>query len=200
VRDPLRPFENQLLLFTGRLASVRSHGDQRDHLIRALKCWQWDGNAAIDLERPCDLRIDHAWVRVSADHSPSMELLRPCTGVARVSWYRRSDGSVDLGLCSRPLLCLDELLLDLREAARVSAPRPELIKALDRVLPRLALPDHYAFSAAVTTDQAITALKGFHSRLLRSQEKEEQIAATSHRGHKPTSARRFADLLKQHTA
>ncbi len=68
----------------------------------------WDGEAAI---RDCPVAavVDHAWIG-GIPATWKRERLLSYEGIARVGWYRRADGTVDLGLEKVPSLDLDQVV------------------------------------------------------------------------------------------
>ena len=109
-RESLRPLEGQLVYFQGFMESWRKGAGTVDACLRNLKVRPWDGECPIDDCRQV-IRLDHAWLRVTSENW----IFQPkrwssYEAVGRVGWYRRRDGSVDLGLSTVPSLCLDSAL------------------------------------------------------------------------------------------
>jgi len=110
MRDQLRAFEGQIVIVTGRITERKI---------------QTDGSAAICLNaveiRPhrtdvplrdlTPVRVDHLWIRdLEAGALDWRGLLRAMSGAARVTYYRRRDGSVDLGIESVGGVCLENVI------------------------------------------------------------------------------------------
>ena len=95
MRDALRPFEGQLVAFSGRLTDF---GHRKD-LACMSNCTvaPWDRNASINeaLSQPQAIKVDHFWH--TARYQPDARYGRICS-IGRVGWYTRADGSVDLGV------------------------------------------------------------------------------------------------------
>ena len=102
-RDSLRPLEGQLVWFCGRLDTWRPMADgQLTACLVAVTIRPWDGEAAVK-DCPVAVVLDHTWIGNIPTTQPRERLLS-YEGMARVGWYRRSDGSVDLGLQKVPAL------------------------------------------------------------------------------------------------
>lgn len=195
-RDSLRPFENQLMVFTGRLVDVsRPRDGIRCHLLTTVRCWAWDGDSPVSFKRRPDAAVDHTWLRIAVEEQPSTELLERVEGVATVGWYARADGSADLGLRSRHALNLDDVLARIYEA-RGTAPRPWLIDQLGRLIRTATAPGHYGYSQVSKTSEVLQALTAYRARLQRSQASEDRIKATAPPRRRPSGARSFRDLPK----
>jgi len=113
MRNQLRQLEGQLVLITARKVSQRRSEDGRHFvLIKAAKVWRWDGLSPIDVveANPPAAQVDHLWLQTSG-RSPA-ELLERLTYGARIGWYRRSDGSVDLGATVLPMLAIEQTLIE----------------------------------------------------------------------------------------
>lgn len=102
-RDNLRGLENQLVWFSGRLTTWKTMASgQLTACLSHVTIRPWDGEAAI---RDCPVAtvVDHVWIGNIPDSWPRERLLS-YEAIGRVSWYRRSDGTVDLGLEKVPAL------------------------------------------------------------------------------------------------
>ena len=109
-RESLRPLEGQLVYFQGFMESWRKGDGTVDACLRNLKVRPWDGERPIDDCRQL-VRLDHAWLRVTTDNwIPQPKRLSAYEAMGRVGWYRRRDGSVDLGLRTVTSLCLEHFL------------------------------------------------------------------------------------------
>lgn len=195
-RDALRPLENCLVVFNGRLADVTpARNDARDYLLTSVRCWAWDGDSPVPLAARPDATAGHTWLRIAVEDRPDTELLHRVERVATVGWYARSNGSVDLGLRSHRSLNLDEVLLYIRDL-RGQASRTEVIKRLDLLIESFASRGQYAFSQHMNASEVKRDLAAYRDRLLRSQVAEERIRATAKPGRRPTGARSFRDLLQ----
>jgi hypothetical protein len=196
-RDSLRELEGGLVFYTARLRDCTVRGDIRDYLIARVRCWRWDGESRLNFRRPPDALLDHVWLRFSREQWPTVELLSEVEGVASVGWYARADGTADLGLRTHPAANLDEVGRAIDELFKRRSPRREMLKLLEAFLASCK-PDRYGYSDWLSTAEAMKRLTSLRGRLARSEEKETAIRSTSAaRGHKPRSAGRFADLLKQ---
>lgn len=197
-RDSFRSLEGELVVFNGRLANASSKQADggRHFLLTAVRAWRWDGNSPVPLDQQPDATADHCWVSITdGDRSP-VEMLKRAEGVARVRWYARANGTADLGLELKRCLNLDDLLETFHRGRRLMG-RPDQIAMLTKLLASCSKPDNYSFSQWLQTSELIEALTRYRDRLARSDAREQQIRLTQPRGRKPTSASRFADLLRQ---
>jgi hypothetical protein len=111
-RDALRPLEGRLVWFCGRLDTWRPMADgQLTACMVNVSVRPWDGEAPI---RDCPVAavVDHTWIGNIPTSQPRERLLS-YEGIGRVSWYRRADGTVDLGLQKVPALDLASAVLKL---------------------------------------------------------------------------------------
>ena len=108
-RPQLAALENELVYFTARVSEWRRAEDFDDLLLTGVKLWRWDGEAPIKAyTAPPTTTADHLWLRCTRG-SAHVERLSMTCGIGRIAYYRRSDGSFDLGLESQPSTCLEEL-------------------------------------------------------------------------------------------
>jgi hypothetical protein len=116
MRDQLRALENQLVLVTGRLVDKRRtpDGEHINVLVKPAVLHPWDGVSAVDIDSPTagnGIPVDHLWFRMEPDQAKSVEMLQTCILCGKVGYYTRgSNGSVDLGVRSEPLVDLDRLM------------------------------------------------------------------------------------------
>jgi hypothetical protein len=99
-RPELLPLEGQWVRWLGMVDcwAKRPSGDT-DICIRAVKLWPWDFSQPLDTTN-IPLRTDHLWLRCPAEFVATLnvERLRPANGIGTVGWYRRADGTTDLGV------------------------------------------------------------------------------------------------------
>ena len=119
MRDALRPFEGQLVAWRGHLKEF----GHRPGLICFTNCVvaPWDRNAALNkaIKSPEAIEVDHLWVDVIPDGA---ERYSRCCAIARVGWYTRADGSVDLGLSTQmPNVSFDHFRDDLNALTPANA-------------------------------------------------------------------------------
>jgi hypothetical protein len=104
-RDALRPLEGQLVWFSGRLSTWKTQANGRlSACLTTVNIRPWDGEAAIS-DCPVTTTVDHVWICDIPDSWPR-ERLRRYVAIGRVGWYRRADGTVDLGVSQVPSLDL----------------------------------------------------------------------------------------------
>ena len=135
-RDSLRELEGGLVHFEGRVLDIHTNEPgARDFLLGNVTLRRWDGNSRVRKEGPVAAVVDHAWFRRPV--GDTLELLMPVHGVARVSWYRRSDGTVDLGLQDIGGICVDDINAELNSIYNLRSVSDQLLKRLDEVIPML---------------------------------------------------------------
>ena len=110
-RSELLPLEGQWVRWRGVVDcwAPRPNGDT-DLCIRAVRLWPWVFTEPLDTLRP-SLRTDHLWLRCPAAFVATLQVerLQPANGIGTVGWYRRSDGTTDLGVRARVLTNAGEL-------------------------------------------------------------------------------------------
>jgi len=110
-RSELLPLEGQWVRWRGLVDcwAARPSGDM-DLCIKAVRIWPWAFTEPLDTLRP-SLRTDHLWLRCPAAFVATLDLdrLQPANGIGTVGWYRRSDGTTDLGVRARVLTNAGEL-------------------------------------------------------------------------------------------
>ena len=116
--------------------------------------------------------------------------------VGRINWYRRTDGTVDLGLTAEPFVDLDQEL----DEVFLRYQRNDLTDAITRlsdVVELLTTTDTLAVSEHVNRPAAIKRLQLDLEKLRRDQAARERITKTSAKTHRgrPKGPKRFADLL-----
>jgi hypothetical protein len=109
MRDQLRPLESQLVVIKGRITEKQKQADGTIAICLA----------AVEvrphrIDRPLrdvpPVRCDHLWIRgLDADDVDFRGMLRSMSGVGRVSYYRRGNGTVDLGIKAVAGICLDSI-------------------------------------------------------------------------------------------
>jgi hypothetical protein len=107
-RDQLRPLEGALVHVEGWVETSRNLADGSVAVcLRQVKLRRWDGEAPIGTS-PITAAVDHLWLH---GLPPSQRRERLWVGecIGRVGWYRRGDGSVDLGVEQVPADCVDRL-------------------------------------------------------------------------------------------
>jgi hypothetical protein len=115
-RDSLRHLEGQVVHFSGRLSTWREqHDGDLAACLSHVQVRPWDGDAAIS-SCPVTAVVDHVWIHGIPTSQPRERLLS-YEAIGRVAWYRRADGSVDLGIEKLPAICVDDFLVSLRGAA-----------------------------------------------------------------------------------
>jgi hypothetical protein len=107
MRTELKTLEGSLVYLKGRATEARRDGTHLHLMLLRPSLHQWDGFSAVGQETP--VKTDHLWVRLEADQWGS-EMLQTVCGVGRVGYYRRADGTVDLGVKLVPCLDMDLLV------------------------------------------------------------------------------------------
>jgi hypothetical protein len=99
-RTELLPLEGHWVRWNGLVDTWqhRSNGDV-DLCIRAVKLWPWTFSEPLDSHKPPQ-RTEHLWLRCPAEFAATLQIerLQPANGIGRVGWYRRADGTTDLGV------------------------------------------------------------------------------------------------------
>ena len=133
MRDQLRPLEGQLVVFKGRATEKQRQADGLLGIcLAAVEVRPHRTDTAMRLVEP--IKLDHAWIRGLADDDVDFRgLLRSMAGVARVTYYRRSDGSVDLGLRAVPGVCLDNIWRRMKTEPRKEDRTALLASAVDQI-------------------------------------------------------------------
>ena len=115
MRTQLSSLEGQLVSVTGRLKEWRTHrSDEFDDVcIVTANVIPWDGMSAVDIETP-GTKVNHLWVRIPKKLIEA-ELLSKVQMIGKVAWYRRADGTVDLGVTAERAVSMDYLAKDIAE-------------------------------------------------------------------------------------
>ena len=133
MRDQLRPLEGQLVVFKGRATEKQRQADGLLGIcLAAVEVRPHRTDTAMRMVEP--IKLDHAWIRGLADDDVDFRgLLRSMAGVARVTYYRRSDGSVDLGLRAVEGVCLDNIWKRIKAEPRKEDRAALMACAVDRI-------------------------------------------------------------------
>ena len=133
MRDQLRPLEGQLVVFKGRATEKQRQADGLLGIcLAAVEVRPHRTDTAMRMVEP--IKLDHAWIRGLADDDVDFRgLLRSMAGVARVTYYRRSDGSVDLGLRAVEGVCLDNIWKRIKAEPRKEDRAALMASAVDRI-------------------------------------------------------------------
>ena len=169
-REVLRPLEGQLVYLAGFMETWREGGSGFDACLRNVSIHPWDGEQAI---RSCskEVQIDHAWIRISGDiDGKRPERLLSYEAIGRVCWYRRSDGSVDLGLERVMSLCLERCLETIAERIRSGATWGERLECLNTLLEFAeSQGGGQVYSHVKATTEALDQLRQMRDQLRRDQ-------------------------------
>lgn len=152
-RDSLRPLEGQLVWFCGRLDTWRPMADgQLTACMVHVTVRPWDGEAAI---RDCLVAavVDHAWIG-GIPTTWKRERLLSYEGIARVGWYRRTDGTVDLGLTKVPSLDLETVVRGLAAVDHL----PSRLRSLQGALTLTERPTSVFYATNMTRSAALAQL------------------------------------------
>jgi len=109
VRNELKALEGDLVFVTGRPTEARRDGEDIYLMLVRPQLQRWDGMAPIG-QGPA-IQTDHLWVQCETNKWAG-EMLQLVVGVGRVGYYRRADGTVDLGVALLVSIDLDLLLED----------------------------------------------------------------------------------------
>ena len=182
-RESLRPFEGQLVHFSGFMENWRTGDGIVDACLQKLKVRPWDGQSPIHECGPA-IKVDHAWIRVASENwMPRPERLSIYEAVGRVGWYRRSDGTVDLGLTTLPSLCLERFLKQFYEKQLKKRTWGDRLSQLDGFLE--AADDHQKagvgsiYSHAKSVSEGLQIIRDVRDRLRRDQAKNIAALTTS---------------------
>ena len=113
MRTQLTELEGQTVSVTGRLKEWRKNRSEEfdDICIVTANVTPWDGLSAVDVEAS-GAKVNHLWVRIPKDMAEA-ELLTKIHMIGKVTWYRRADGSVDLGVKALKAISMDKLAGDI---------------------------------------------------------------------------------------
>lgn len=104
-RSELLPLEGQWVRWGGKVDTwaARTNGEV-DVCIRAVRLYPWSFDEPLASTRP-PTRTEHLWLRCPAAFAATLRLerLQPANGIGTVGWYRRADGTTDLGVRARVL-------------------------------------------------------------------------------------------------
>ena len=169
-REALRPLEGQLVYLSGFMETWRVGDGTVDACLRNVSIHPWDGEQAIGT---CSktVQLDHAWIRITGDiDGKKPERLLSYEAIGRVSWYRRTDGSVDLGLQRVMSLCLERCLETIAERTRSGATWGERLSLLETLLDFTESQSRgQVYSHAKGTTEALNVLRQMRDRLRRDQ-------------------------------
>jgi hypothetical protein len=200
-RDSFRSLEGELVVFDGRLAKAGSRNADglRRYMFTSIRAWKWDNSRPVPWRQPPHATADHCWVvemTVDDDYrgGDGDAMLRRGSGVARIHWYARADGSADLGLELKPCANLDGIFKDSPCHDR-NATRADQIDWLTETLEYCNKRELYTYSAHYASSEMLKRWARHLERLKRSEEREQQIRRTQPPSRKPTSAKSFSDLL-----
>ena len=179
-RPQLAALENELAYFTGRVKDWKRSAEHDDLLLTGVKLWRWDGEAPIKASTtPPSATADHIWLRCTRG-SAQVERWAMTCGIGRIAYYRRSDGSFDLGLESQPSTCLEDLNNEALETYkdRFRYGLEPVRKAIDTLKTALAYAYYqgeggYAYSYNHSVSEVITILVGVIEKLERDVEAQQ---------------------------
>ncbi len=182
-RESLRELEGQIVYFQGFLDTWRRGDGVIDTCLSTVDVSQWDGQSPIGQCRR-STRLDHVWLRITEpDHAWCPKRLEVYESVGRVGWYRRRDGSVDLGIDWIPGICLERCLERFGENFRNRATWGERLDWLNQLL---EVADAYkscgrgvVYSYVKTVEEGLTELRRFRDRLSRDQAKNMAALTTA---------------------
>ena len=102
-RNELLPLEGQWVRWHGLVDTwaQRPAGDV-DVCIRACRITPWSFDQPLNVTTP-PTRTEHLWLRCPAEFAATLRIERyhPANGIGQVGWYRRTDGTTDLGVKAR---------------------------------------------------------------------------------------------------
>ena len=192
-RPQLAALENELAYVTGRVSDWKRSAEHDDLLLTGVKLWRWDGEAPIKASttQP-SATLDHLWFRCTRG-SAHVERLAMTCGIGRIRYYRRADGSFDLGLESQPSTCLEDLNNEALETYkdRFRYGLEPVRKAIDTLKTALAYAYYqgeggYAYSYNHSRSEAIKLLVGIIRQLERDVEAQQsRLDAQAHRRRGP---------------
>ena len=107
MRKQLVPFEGKDVLFGGHLSEWRKREDEAHICLMNVSITEFKKDKALN-ECP-STRLDHLWMSFSEDQISNIkkDLYTRRNGLAKVYYYTRSDGSLDLSLKPIKGVCLD---------------------------------------------------------------------------------------------
>lgn len=200
-RDQLRPLEGQLVIVVGIRAGFRRTRVTAADLIRACRIWRWDGDRPLPSGgnwraawgEP-DAVVDHLWVASEGPEATEIELLSRGWSVGRIGWYRRADGSVDLGYRTLPAVLIERALEPLLRAGR-SLTSTEAAANLERTLGWLTEQQRLGAVLATTAPRGtageLADWRHALARLQRSAQAEQRARAGATHGPRPRGLELF---------
>ena len=193
-RDSLRAHEDRIARLQGRVERWEERPDgSRDVLLINVRYVLYDPNQPDDSRQLENGQpLDHVWFRVPADGGyGAMTRLDLVFGYGRIGWYRRSDGSVDLGLRSTASIAGSALAQDVRTWIRQGcwATAERHLRDIRR---RVQAAELVLFDPL---SSATTILADLEQVVLPMVQANRAALATSVRRGKGRAPRCFADLL-----
>ncbi len=190
MRNELKALEGQLVYVLGRVTEARINADSLDALMPRPRLHRWDGKSPLREESP--IPTDHLWVRTGRE-GLGVEMLETAVVIGRVGYYRRANGTVDLGVKAVPGFDVDVMA---REATALVGMVPTVgIKfaehALEVVDTAIAYLDNqgvegWAFSRFASCGESLKCFRRWHEQLERTIEaNESRLATGAPKGHRP---------------
>ncbi len=187
MRDELRALEGQQVHFRGRLKEWR-----RDDAGTVRICMAAVEVRPFAMDRPLKdapvIKVDHIWhLNVQEDSVRCRKMLRKMEGIGTVAWYRRADGSVDLGLRCEASICLATIIAAAGvKEAKTPAQLLASIEWMEEGLARIAAGTPcYAWDIA--TERGLVEVRRYVERLRRDHAAEvKAFVGSLFSGSKPT--------------
>lgn len=112
MRNQLKQFEGQNVVIEGRMTKlIRQPGGLIDICLAVIKVRPVKSDVPLK-EEPA-IKVDHAWLQgIEEKHLENGGLLQKYCGAARVSYYTRKNGTIDLGFQSIASVNLEQVIID----------------------------------------------------------------------------------------
>jgi hypothetical protein len=133
MRSQLVPFEGKQVLFQGHLSEWRKREDEHHLCLMNVSIKEFKMDKPLN-ECP-STRLDHLWMSFPEEQSPfiSKDLYTRRNGIAKVYYYTRSDGSLDLSLRSIHAVCVDYYLNLIHQYMGTSYNQKSTVKFLEQL-------------------------------------------------------------------
>ena len=125
MRDQLRNIVGRLVYIHGKPCEARSFGEGRDICLKRPTVIPWDENAPLDFKAK-GIKCDHLWIRALKPGKVCM--YQESVSIARVGYYTRANGSLDIGCQDIARLYNADRLLDLFCDTRLFQKEKQLIQ------------------------------------------------------------------------
>ena len=193
-RSELLPLEGQWVRWRGIVETWQQRpGGELDICIRSVKLWPWTFSDPLETSKPAQ-RTEHLWLRCPAEFVATLQVerLQPANGIGTVGWYRRSDGTTDLGVKARVLTNAGQLQTLIMDHVR-HGEWQQTIDLIDRYIARHRDGSSILCAPNMSPEQILTDLNWSRQLAVANLAK---LATAPRRTGRCRSAGRFTDLLR----